>query len=142
MNRRTRRTTWCAVLAAAGLLAGCVERSYIVTTDPPGAVVYENGKPIGATPADGTSFVYYGRYGFTLVKEGYETLQVEQDIRAPWYQYFPLDFVSENMIPWTLKDQRRFHFEMKPLQAIRTDEVVERAQQLRARGQAIGAPQQ
>ena len=32
-------------------------------------------------------FVYYGNYHFTLIKDGYETLQVDQDIPAPFYEY-------------------------------------------------------
>ena len=42
-------------------------------------MVFRNGVPIGPTPVD-DQFVYYGNYHFTLVKDGYETLQVDQDI--------------------------------------------------------------
>src|SRR5438045_3581884 len=68
----------------AVLVSGCVERRYVVTSDPPGALVYKNGQPIGTTPVDDT-FVYYGKYHFTLVKDGYETLQVDENFSAPWY---------------------------------------------------------
>ena len=130
---------WLGVLAAVALLSGCVERKYVITTDPPGAVVYENGKPLGATPVDG-SFVYYGDYHFTVVKDGYQTLQATQNIPIPWYERFPLDFFSENLIPWTIQDVHRFHFALQPQQVPNIQEVTDRAQQLRNRGQAIGAP--
>ena len=82
------KRTWglgAAVIVAA-CSTGCVEQRYVIYSDPPGAMVYRNGDPIGYTPVDDT-FVYYGKYHFTLVKDGYETLQVDQDIPAPWYEF-------------------------------------------------------
>ena len=70
-----------AVTLCALGLSGCVERRYVVYTDPPGAMVFRNGQPLGATPAD-DHFVYYGKYKFTIIADGYETLTVEQDIPA------------------------------------------------------------
>src|SRR5437660_464634 len=60
----------------AALLTGCVDRRYVVTSDPPGALVLRNGQPIGATPADG-HFVYSGHYPFTLLRDGYQTLAAD-----------------------------------------------------------------
>src|SRR5439155_8012621 len=77
------RSAWLLTVGAcAGLLAGCVERRFVITSDPPGAVVLRDHQPIGATPAD-DHFVYYGKYHFTLIKEGFETLQVDQDVPTP-----------------------------------------------------------
>jgi hypothetical protein len=127
------------VAVGVGSLAGCVERRYVITSDPPGAVVLRNGQPIGATPVD-DYFVYYGTYNFTLLKEGYETLQVEQEIPTPWYECFPLDFFSENLVPHPIQDVRRFHYTLEPRQAVRTDQLLNDAQNLRNRGQSLGAP--
>src|SRR5262249_10209746 len=71
MNPRMRLAVWFVMLlACAGLLTGCVERRFVITTEPPGAIVYdERGMPTGAAPTDRT-FVYYGDYQFTLVKDG------------------------------------------------------------------------
>jgi len=88
------------------MLAGCVERRYVIESDPPGALVVANGQPIGATPVDG-HFLYYGNYHFTLIKDGYETLQVDERFRAPWYEYYPIDFFSENIVPGKIEDVRR-----------------------------------
>ncbi len=124
------------VAACAGLATGCVERRFVVTTDPPGAIVLRNGQSIGQSPAD-DHFVYYGHYHFTLIHDGYETLQVDQNIPAPWYEYPVLDFISENLIPWEIRDVRRFHYQMQPLQQVRTDLLLHRAGDLRARGQSL-----
>lgn len=121
----------------AGLMSGCVERRYVITSDPPGAVVLRNGQPLGATPVD-DHFVYYGDYHFTLIKEGYETRQVIQHIPAPWYQYFPLDFISENVFPWPITDVRRFHFPLEPRRTVNPDELLNEAQNLRNRGRSVG----
>jgi hypothetical protein len=128
-----------ALLLVAGLSTGCVTRSYTITTDPPNAVVYRNGIPVGPTPAE-ESFVYYGNYHFTIVKEGYETLQVDERIASPWYQYPVIDFLSENVWPFKLRDAHTFCYQLRPLQQVRQDEVLDRARALRGRGQAIGAP--
>src|SRR5947209_14074171 len=85
-------TFFFGVALTLGLLTGCVERRYVITSDPPGAVVLRNGQPIGATPVD-DYFVYYGKYNFTLIKEGYETLPVVQNIPTPWYESFGVDFI-------------------------------------------------
>src|ERR1700733_11224075 len=103
-----------ALVLAAAVSAGCVDQRYLITSDPPGAMVYRNGVPIGPTPVD-DQFVYYGKYHFTLVKDGFETLQVDQEIPAPWYEYPPLDFVNEVLNPFQLHDVQAFHFQMQPV---------------------------
>ncbi len=125
---------------AAALLSGCVERRFVITSDPPGAMVIdERGHPIGATPVD-RPFTYYGKYRFTLVKDGFQTQVVEEPISAPWYEWIGLDFISENLLPFTLRDVRRLHFSMQPAHVVPPEAVLEEAQRLRERGQAIGSP--
>jgi PEGA domain len=133
-----KRNAWLlGTLAGAALLTGCVERRYVITSDPPGALVLRSGQPLGATPAD-DHFVYYGNYHFTLIRDGYETLEVDQPIPPPWYQWPGLDFVSENLIPWRIYDVRRFHYQLQPLQVPNSVDVLNRAQELRGRGQQLG----
>jgi PEGA domain-containing protein len=124
------------ILAVAALSAGCIDQRYLITSDPPGAMVLHNGAPIGATPVD-DQFVYYGKHHFTLVKDGYETLQIDQDIPAPWYEYPPLDFVTEVLYPGRLHDVHAFHYQMRPAEPPNKEDVLERGKQLRSRGQAL-----
>jgi hypothetical protein len=137
------RTAWLgAALVVAAASVGCVERRYVVTSDPPGALVYRNGVPLGPTPVD-DFFVYYGSYDLTLVKDGFETLHARVKIDAPWYEYPPIDFVAENLFPYTIRDIRdggQFHFTLQPLQAVRADDVLHRATELRERGRTLGPP--
>ena len=67
-------------LSLAVFLTGCVDRRFVVTTDPPGALVLRNNAPIGFAPAD-DHFTYYGNYHFTLIKDGYETQLQERGSR-------------------------------------------------------------
>jgi hypothetical protein len=127
------------IALGAGLLTGCVERRYLITTDQPGAIVYENGKPIGASPVDRT-FVYYGKYRFTIVKDGCQTLVVDEYLRAPWFEYPLLDFLSENVLPFTIRDIRRLHYTLQPMPVVPPDAVLGAGQQLRTRGQNVGVP--
>jgi hypothetical protein len=126
---------WTALVGGA-LCMGCVDQRYLITSDPPGAMVLRNGVPIGATPVD-DHFVYYGKYHFTLIKDGYETLQVDQAIPAPFYEYPPLDFVSEALVPVHLHDVHAFNYQMREAQTIGKDETIHRGQELRNRGQSL-----
>lgn len=126
-----------AALAAAP--TGCVTRRYLITSDPPGAVVYRDGQPIGATPVE-EAFTYYGKQRFRIVKDGFQPLDVEPDLCPPFYQYPIIDFVSENLIPYTFRDVKPLHFQLQPLESVRLDDVRARADELRHRGQAIQTP--
>jgi PEGA domain len=126
-----------ALVSIACLASGCVERRFVVTTDPPGAKVLRNGDDLGASPAD-DSFVYYGKYHFMLIKEGFETQQIDQDVSAPWYEYPFLDFFAENVVPWKIRDVRRLHYIMQPVKTPNVKDVVDGAENLQAHGKSIG----
>jgi hypothetical protein len=128
-----------APLAAAALIAlcaaGCVQRRMTVRSNPPGAFLYVDNYPIGTTPVS-TDFTYYGKRQFRLVRDGYETLTVEQRIWPPWYEWFGIDFVSENLIPYTFRDERQLSFQMIPQQIPPSPQLAARAEELRASSQA------
>ena len=118
-NRFNCRIGWRPRLAVAMAIvltasqAGCVERRMIVRTNPPGALLYVDDYEVGITPC-ATSFIYYGTRKIRLVKDGYETLVINQPIPAPWYEYFPADFVAENVVPAHIRDIRVLTYDMHP----------------------------
>lgn len=134
-----KRIAWLTVLLTISATLGCVERRFTVYSEPPGALVYLNNKYLGPAPQDGY-LTYYGKQQFTLQKEGYETLQVVEPYSAPWYELPGVDFLTENIWPFKIRDVRRFCYRMVPLQSIPPDDVRARAEQLRTRGQNIGVP--
>jgi len=106
-----------------------------IRTNPPGALVYIDDYYIGTTPVS-TDFIYYGKRKIRLVKDGYEILTVPKyDISAPWYEVFPLEFVSENVVPWEIRDERLLDFQLAPQVMVPQDQLLGRAEQLRSQSQ-------
>ena len=129
---RTRRSPWLLLCAACVTLAtGCVQRRVTIRSNPPGALVYIDNHAIGTTPVS-HDFTYYRTGQIRLVKDGYETLSVLQPIRTPWYQWFGLDFVSENVIPWEIRDERVYSYQMAPQRIVPVEEFLGRGENLRA----------
>ena len=109
---------------------GCVQRRLTIRSNPPGALVYVDNHEIGTTPIS-TDFIYYGTRQIRLVKDGYETLTVLQPIHTPWYQYFPIDFFAENVVPGEIRDERCLDFVLSPQVIVQGDQLLQRAEDLR-----------
>jgi hypothetical protein len=136
-----RRPLFLALTASAAIAAapGCVERRYTIRTEPPGALAIVNDEEIGATPVS-RSFVYYGPRKITLMADGFQTLTVVQPVKRPWYDNYITEFFSENLIPWTIRDEREFVYQMTPSMTPPEEDVTGRAEALRAQGQAPPPP--
>jgi hypothetical protein len=75
-----------------------------------------------------------------LVKDGYQTTKVEERIRAPWYQWPGLDFVSEVLWPFALEDVRRFRYDLPLRQAVRPEDLLSRGQEMRGKAKGLEVP--
>jgi hypothetical protein len=131
-----------AVWAGIGLTlatAGCVERRMTIRTTPPGATVFIDDYEIGTTPV-AANFTYYGTRKIRLVKDGYETLTVLQPVSTPWFEYFGIDFVTENLVPGKIRDQQTFCYQLRPQAVIPSEQLLTRAEQLRQGSQAPPPP--
>jgi len=136
------RRLGCAAAALSCLLGaatGCVQRRMTIRSSPPGALVYVDDYQIGTTPVS-TDFIYYGTRKIRLVKDGYETLTVRQPFPTPWYEYFPLDFVTENLWPWEIRDERVVDLALTTTASTPPESVVARAEQVRLAVGALPAP--
>jgi hypothetical protein len=111
-------------------LTGCVSRRMTVQSNPPGALLLVEGREIGYTPVS-LDFTYYGTREFTLIKDGYETLTVQQPVRAPWYQWPGVEFVADNFTPGHITDRHGFAYQMQPQQTVPNDELLRRGEMLR-----------
>jgi hypothetical protein len=141
MRREIRAITTAAVgLFTLLAAAGCVQRRMTIRSNPPGALAYVDDYQIGTTPVS-TDFIYYGTRKIRLVKDGYETLTVRQPFPLPWYQVFPLDFVTENLWPAEIRDERVVDLAMMPAATTPPEEVVGRAEVARlSAGGGAAAP--
>lgn len=133
---------WCTAMFLAALvsLAGCVERALVITSEPTGADVTVNQQWKGKTPYV-LPFKHYGVYDIWIEHPGYEEngkmvkfypMHVGEPVKAPGYQYAGADFVTEVLLPTTLRDQHNLHYVLERVdQADDIDDVLARASQLR-----------
>jgi hypothetical protein len=129
---------WIVLLLSTVGLTGCVERRFIITSQPMGALVYHNNVPIGTTPCD-RPFLDYGIHEFTFVKDGYETKTERYEIIPPWYQIPWVDAVTEILVPYTFKDVQQIHTTLT--EATRqVPNLVPRSLELRERVKTIQPP--
>jgi hypothetical protein len=129
-----------AAMVCSMATLGCVQRRMTVRSNPPGAMLYIDNQEIGTTPVS-TNFTYYGTREFRLVKDGCETLTEKRTIPVPWYQFVPLDFVAENLVPGEIRDHRTLDFQLVPQRIVPTEEILDRAETLRGQARASGVVQ-
>jgi hypothetical protein len=137
MARSNDRGRWLSLVALGALglaMTGCVERRYTIRTDPPGALVIANGEVIGTTPVS-KSFTYYGDRTFRIIKEGYETKELIQPINAPVFDNLLTEFFTENLIPYTFRDEVEFNYKLDPAKLAEPNDVLRRAEVTKAEGQ-------
>lgn len=127
------RVQWTMVAGIFALLvtAGCVRRTIKITTDPPKALVFLNDQELGHSEVS-TDFLWYGDYDVIIRHPGYKTLKTHWLIKAPWYQWIPLDFFAEVLWPGHLHDVRTNHFVMEPEEPCTPEQLLERASTTRA----------
>lgn len=118
-----------ASLAGLAILSGCMTRTIVVTSEPPGALVTLNGVEVGATPLE-VGFRYYGQYDLRLRKDGYQPLTAAPWANAPWYEYPPFDFL---LLPVPLESRVQWHYDLTPASVEQgsRDDLIDRAEQMR-----------
>ena len=129
MLRPTRTAVRPSLALCVLTAAGCVDRTLVITSTPPGALVWVNDREVGRTPVR-TAFTYYGTYDVRLVREGFEALQSEGRAVAPWWDRPIVDLVAEVM-PERYESMVSWHFHLQP----RDDDrgvLVERARSMRS----------
>lgn len=121
--------SFLAAVATALSASGCVERTLRIETDPPGATVVVDFSDFGAGPVT-IPFDHYGTRRVEARLDGYETLRQEVPVRPPWYQWFPLELVSEILVPWTIRDHRTVTLTLVPTER-REETLLMRAEEAR-----------
>ena len=105
-TRRVLRWLGAASLAA---LAGCAAvRSVHITSEPSGAEVRLDGEVVGRTPL-AYPFEHYGTRRLTLTLDGYRTSSELIKLRTPWHARFPIDVLTEAVLPLGLHDHPSVH---------------------------------
>ena len=98
------------VLAASG----CVKRTILVESDPPGAKVWINENQMDEVTPLTYEFITHGNYTFRLRKTGFQEVIARERVQAPIYQWIPLDFFFEFLLPVKLEDHHAFNYALTP----------------------------
>lgn len=127
-----RNTIIFGIVVGVLILSGCnsVQRKIQVRSYPEGALVTIDKQPIGHTPV-AVPFTYYGTREIQLEMDGFQTKKVKHRFSPPWYQYPPLDFITDNFWPREIRDTRVVNFELNPQTAVDENYLIDRAGQLR-----------
>ena len=126
-----------SVLLVSGASACRTQRYLEITSTPPGAEVRLDDEAVGITPVR-VPFEHFGTRRVTYHLPGYRTATRRIRLRPPWYAHFPLDIVTEVLLPIGLHDRRNVHEDLVPgtevmsLPSLRS--VIERANALRHSG--------
>jgi len=123
-----------AVAMAALSQAGCVERLLAIQSDPPGAAAYLDGEKVGTTPCE-VPYTWYGTRLLVLELRGFNLVRHEVVLNPPWWQIIPIDFITDIVIPITIRDRMSVSYTLDPAPASpeEVDAVLERAAELRKR---------
>jgi len=125
-----------AVAAATLVLGGCygqIHRSITIHSEPEGALCWLNDNEVGRTPVT-VPFTWYGTYGVRLEHAGYEPLITTAKVRAPMYEWIPLDLAFGTVVPGVRRDRQEFRFAMMPAVPDDPEAVRQRAESLRRAG--------
>jgi hypothetical protein len=129
-----RRIFLLGAAAAALSQTGCVERLLAIQSDPPGAAAYLDGEKVGTTPCE-VPYTWYGTRLLVLELRGFNLVRQEVVLNPPWWQIVPIDFITDVLIPMTIRDRMSVSYTLDPAPASpeEVDTVLERADELRKR---------
>ena len=121
---------WLALL----LLGGCVERLVAVRSEPPGASVYLDDEKVGETPCE-IEYIWYGERELVVELRGHRSVREILTLRPPWWQFFPLDFITGVLVPFTITDRVEVNYTLERDLASEeeVESILKRAAELRDR---------
>lgn len=101
-------------LASLAALVSCgAERVLIVESSPSEALVRLDEEIIGVTPL-AFPFDHYGDRRLSLYLDGFETWSEPIELKTPWYSRFPLDLLTEVLLPIHPVTHRTFTVTLLP----------------------------
>jgi hypothetical protein len=145
---KTIRSFYLLILVTAVFaFSGCVTRSITVKTNPSNALVYIDDELIGESPVS-MPFTFYGTRKVMIERKDedgvltHERTIAFEKIKAPVYEIFPLDFFSELVWPFKIKDDQVLSYNLVELDPLsikeRQAKMLKSAEELRQR---VNAPE-
>ena len=135
---------WAAIALAGATLVGCRgDRLLRIESMPPGATVRLDGEIVGRTPVS-IPFEHYGRRRLALYRPGYRTHTEALKLDPRWWSRFPLDILTEIVIPLGIDDVRERKIALAPDTGERaapaTEEFIEHALLARSGDPLVDVP--
>jgi len=115
------------LLLSLSLLSACVDRRFVITSNPSDARVLLNDVDVGRTPLE-VDFTYFGVYDIRLSKPGYEPLVASREAVAPWYEWPIIDLFAM-AVPTRKRTIIRWNFDLLP-EVDDRDALLERAREM------------
>lgn len=139
-----RRTLALGLLVAPTLLSGCRgDRILRIQSIPEGATVRLDDRVIGRTPLE-ISFDHYGQRRLALYEIGHRTYSEPLIIKAPWWARFPVDILTEVILPLGIDDVREVEIDLVrdtgSEAEVATEEFLDHAKRARAGESLVGVP--
>lgn len=121
-----------AAALALVLLTGCVERLLAVRSEPPGAAVTLDGERVGETPVE-IPYTWYGTRELVVEKRGFREVRRTVELATPWWQYPPVDLLTDVLLPFTITDRTEVELKLEPAPVTREelDDVLKRVAETR-----------
>ena len=109
------------------ITCGCVNRSLDITSTSETPVeVFIDGKYKGKTPYS-EKFVYYGTREVMLKGPSGSVTITDISLNRPWFEYFPIDLLSEFLVPASIESKFTFTIPLREEQKINFDKIEKRA---------------
>ena len=121
------------VVLVSCMLVGCTERQLLIRTDPPGARVSVNGKPLGVAKTDEPLVWRFDHYGVVLLEADFtdrDKVHLPYRLKTPWWQKTPIDFIPDVIIPWRIRDTHEVTLELPKHPDMTPEEVQRRIEHL------------
>lgn len=131
-------------VALATTLAGCRgDRILRIDSIPQGAEVRLDDELVGLTPVE-VDFEHYGQRRLGLYRIGYRTYSERLPIEAPWWARFPVDILTEVIVPLGLDDVREVRVDLVADTGREAEQAIENfrdhARRARAGESLVGVP--
>jgi hypothetical protein len=118
---RTMPALRVALVVFAALLPACASsRTLFLDSEPSGATVVLDGQRVGTTPYQ-EPIPAWGTRSLVLELPGHERFETDVVLETPWYDLWPIDFIFELLWPWSVVDDRRFTFALRPAPPLADD---------------------
>jgi hypothetical protein len=129
---------WALLLLALGALSCRARRELHIHTSPTGAQVRLDDDLLpGTTPIE-HDFEHYGVRQATFYLEDYRARSERIVLRKPWWAHFPLDLVTEVLLPFGWRDRTTVQVVLEPelgeTSPQEIEAVLRRAESLRRAG--------